>query len=346
MLHRRRYGGFGRRRGLAGIRWIGPNDARYFAWVFVLFVIGYLWAGMSHEPEPTPSAPETGFIIHLYREDTGEIVSFDLEEYLVGVLAAEVPASFHIEALKAQAVAARTFILHRLESEAEPVVPGAVISSDFRRGQGWISEEEYRARWGDGPVDYWARFVEAVEATRGEVLVYDGRPIFAAYHSSSGGHTENSENYWSTVLPYLRGVPDPFDAVSPHRGLQESFAVAELLAELNIEHLHVAGAVPDVEIVDRYPSGRVRSMRIAGVEYTGREVREALGLRSTMFDVEVKGDRIVFRLDGNGHGVGLSQYGANGMAHQGYTYREILSYYYSGVQLVNWYEGVSSSALE
>lgn len=294
-------------------------------------------ATLSHDgAKETPVGPD--WPITLYRADIGETVTLDLESYLVGVVAAEMPAAFHMEALKAQAVAARTFILYRIaQGESVPETAGAVITTDPQTGQAWLSQDESWERWGPNEAaGHWERVQSAVRDTRGEVLVYGGEPIFAAYHSSSGGHTENSENYWSGPEPYLRGVTDPFDT-DKYKDSVLTFPAATVVASLDTTVASVAGPLM-LRVSDRFPSGRVKSVQVGNNRLSGREIREALGLQSTMFDVETVDDQVRIIQQGYGHGVGMPQYGAQGMALEGYTYDEILRYYYSGIEIVNWYE--------
>lgn len=327
---------WGRRSRLLARPLIGRRDARYFAWAILLFVVGYAMATMTHGGSEEPPIG-IDWPITLYRANTGETVTLDLESYLIGVVAAEMPAAFHIEALKAQAVAARTYILHRVaQGELVPETAGAVITTDPQTGQAWLSQDESWERWGSQAAEHWERVASAVRDTRGEVLVYGGEPIFAAYHSSSGGHTENSENYWSGAEPYLRGVPDPFDT-DKYRDSALTIPTSTVVASLNATVASTTSPFV-MRVIERFPSGRVKSVQIGNNTLSGREIREALGLQSTMFDVETIAGQVRITQQGYGHGVGMPQYGAQGMALEGYTYDEILRYYYTGIEIVNWYE--------
>lgn len=317
---------------------MGRADARYYSWALVLFVVGYMAATYVHGlPRGTEPA---NWEIAIFRDDLGVTVTMDFEEYVLGVVAAEMPATFHIEALKAQAVAARTYALHLVRQERElPQDPAAVLSTDFSTGQAWTDRAAFYARWGEAEAAWrWERLEYAVRATRGLVATYAGEPILAAYHSSSGGHTENSENYWSGALPYLRGVPDPFDAESPHRAQSAEVPIYTVLAALSIPTQSVLEGEAFVAVEERFPSGRVRTVRLGDQRFTGRQVREGLQLRSSLFEVEEVNGRLRFRLEGNGHGVGMSQYGADGMARSGYTYDSILRYYYTGIDITRMYD--------
>jgi stage II sporulation protein D len=285
-----------------------------------------------------PQGPSE-FTIRLLREDLGKVVEMDLEDYLVGVVAAEMPADFHLEALRAQAVAARTYALYRLGEQRETPGQDADLSSDFRSGQAWMSAEALRERWGwyNYLQKRW-RIISSVEATKGEVLTYQGKPIFAAYHSTSGGETQDSGEYFNE-LAYLRGVPSPGEEGSPYYQTSKYVSWQEVASLLNID-------IPTESLLDltalfciteHYPTGRVKTVEALGHSFTGRQIREKLGLRSNWFTVATSSDGVLFETKGNGHGVGMSQYGAQGMAMRGYSYRDILHHYYTGVELVKWY---------
>ncbi len=306
--------------------------ALFLVWVWLR------WRG----PEP---------VIVVWDAGSGAVVEMGLEEYVRGVVAAEVPLDFHLEALKAQAIAARTYALRRVErGERVPEQPLAHVSSDFRRHQAWMSHEAFLERWGalEG-TRRWARVAMAVEATRGLVLVYQGEPIEALYHSTSGGHTEDADRYFTTGRPYLVGVPDPWGEHSPVHTSVARFPAAvvlERLAGVPAPGSGTSAAIsvlagreqdPVIEVVSRTPSGRAETVAVAGRIFTGRQVREALGLRSSWFDVGIEQDEVVFYVRGSGHGVGMSQYGADGMARAGYGFADILAHYYRGAQLVRRY---------
>ncbi len=327
-----------------------------------LIVLGRWWI--------TPTEP-SGFTIRLLREDLGEVVEMDLEDYLVGVVAAEMPADFHLEALKAQAVAARTYALYRLEQRNGVAGSEADLSSDFRIGQAWISPEAQRERWGwYGYLQKRGRIVLSVREPRGEVLTYQGKPIFAAYHSTSGGHTQAAADYFNPV-PYLLGVSSPWEEKSPYYKTSQSLSWQEIASRLDVElpaelqdilqeitfldlsevsvyELTEVGEgsassvkSPDLSsffrITELYPTGRVKTVEALGHYFTGRQIREKLGLRSNWFSVEAEPTGVTFTVRGYGHGVGMSQYGAQGMAAAGRNYREILFHYYTGVELEDWY---------
>lgn len=264
-----------------------------------------------------------------------ELFTLDMEEYLIGVVAAEMPADFEPEALKAQAVAARTYARYCAETKRHPE---ADVCTDFACCQAWRSDEELRASWGEGYEARHEKVAEAVRETAGELLCYDGRAIFAAFHSSSAGRTEDCGAIWSE-LPYLVSVSSPESADSvPGFVSRVDIGVFDLRDTL-------LAACPDADFsappeewigeITRDESGRVSEAVIGGRVFTGVKLREIFKLRSTAFTVDYADGIFTFTVTGFGHGVGMSQYGANVMAMDGADYREILAHYYPGTELVS-----------
>lgn len=268
-------------------------------------------------------------LVGLWDVEQKELRFMTLEEYVQGVVAAEMPASFDVEALKVQAVAARTYALRRiLRDERIPEHPEAHLSSDYQSGQAWISWDTFLERNGGSLGGRLQRKIKnAVKQTEGIVAIYDDEPILAVYHSTSGGRTENSEHYWSEALPYLRSVDDPYGVSSPSHYSTATIQLSNLAHVLEVDN------VKNFKVVERYPSGRVKTVEVGEKWFSGREIRQRLSLRSTWFTAEILGNEMVFSVWGYGHGVGMSQYGAQGMATAGYGYAEILQYYYQGVEL-------------
>lgn len=240
----------------------------------------------------------------------------DLEHYLYSVVGGEMPTSWPLEALKAQAVAARSYALHKRGQARSPHYD--VGGTTAHQVYGGLGEETQSTH-------------AAVEGTRGQVLTYNGQVIEAVFHSSSGGHTENVEDVWSQPLPYLRGVQD-FDAGAPVFEWTRTFSNDEF-----------SNLVPDVgRLISATPQrvspqGRVREIRVEGDRgarvLSGSDLRSALGLRSTLFSIAVSGNSVQVNGRGYGHGIGMSQWGAHNMASQGYNYQQILGHYYQGAQL-------------
>lgn len=268
--------------------------------------------------------------VAVYRVGQEQIDKLPLEEYIVGVVAAEMPANFELEALKAQALSARTYIVNHLMTEEKIGVPEGADVTDTENHQVYKSDAELRELW---KKDYQVKvnkIKEAVAATSGQILTYEGSPIYAAFFSTSNGYTENSEDYWSNPTPYLKSVESPWDVNTEKFKGQKVVSVSdfEKLLGVNLPTNSEIG-----KIIERTKGNRVGKVDINGKVLTGKEIREKLELKSSDFTWERKGDQIVINTKGFGHGVGMSQFGANGMAQAGKTYKEIVQHYYSGVQI-------------
>lgn len=259
----------------------------------------------------------------------GTSAEMELEEYLVGVVLAEMPAYFEEEALKAQAVVARTYTLKTCMVGGKHA--DGIICSDSCCCQAYLSVMDYLQRGGTGEsVD---KVRSAVLDTSGQVLIYDGELIEATYFSCSGGLTEDAQAVWGTEYPYLKSVASPGEENAAHFSDVVSFSFQELEKKLGI----ALSEKPDQWFgAVTYTAGSgVKTIEIGGIEYTGTQLRNLLGLRSTMFDVVITEDSILFYTRGFGHRVGMSQYGADAMAANGSTYKEILAYYYQGTELTD-----------
>ncbi|MBD2863606.1 stage II sporulation protein D [Paenibacillus oceani] len=273
--------------------------------------------------------------IYLTREQ--KIDQVPLETYVRNVVAAEMPANFEFEALKAQAIASRTYIVKRLlEGDSSQVpVQGAVVT-DTVAHQAYIGEEQMKANWGEA--DYPSRLDKlnrAVNETAGVVVTYQGKPIQASFFSTSNGYTENSEEYWRDYIPYLRSVPSPWDQeLSPKYMETKTMSLQEFFKKLGITSVPAAATGSGAMKVLATTSGhRIKTVSAGGKSFTGREMREKLELNSSQFTWKISGSRIEITTYGYGHGVGMSQWGANGMAKEGKSAETILKYYYQGVEL-------------
>ena len=263
----------------------------------------------------------SGILIKL-RRSNGEITEMDLEEYLVGVVAAEMPASFNIEALKAQSVVARTYTLKLLESNRE-------ITDDVKT-QVYKSNNELQNMWGSNYNNYYQKVKNAVEQTKGLVIKYNGSLIDAVYHSTSNGYTEDAINVWGNNIPYLKTVTSPWDTSSTSylRNTNIGFDVISNALKINFD------SSSTIDVISRDDSNKILKVRFNDKEYSGVEIRNLLGLRSTDFDAVILENGVNFTTRGYGHGVGMSQYGANGMAKSGYSFEQILNHYYLGIKIV------------
>lgn len=265
----------------------------------------------------------------------GGAVTMDMQEYLVGVVAAEMPATFQDEALKAQAVAARTYAMYCAKGQKHGE---AQVCTDYTCCQAWQSEEALRQKWGGDYDTYSQKIRAAVEATAGQYLSYEGQPVFAAFHSSSAGATEDCGQVWNPS-PYLVSVSSPETAedvpnyISTVECTPLDFRDTLLYAHPEADFTgEESGWIGEIRLDG---SGRVASAVLGGVSMKGTELRQLFSLRSTAFQLEYTGESFRFTVTGYGHGVGMSQYGANVMARQGETYTGILAHYYPGTVLVS-----------
>ncbi|WP_428910085.1 stage II sporulation protein D [Niallia sp. Krafla_26] len=291
-----------------------------------------LQAQTEQEPSAQPATTEPAIEVAVYRASKESVESLPLEEYVVGVVASEMPADFEKEALKAQALTARTYIVKRLMMDTGKDLPKDADVGDTQFYQVYKSKDELRKLWGS---DYnWkiAKVEEAVRETAGQILTFEGNPIDATFFSTSNGYTENSGEIWSNSLPYLKSVESPWDKQSPKFNGQKVIPVADFEKKLGVQ-------VPETgdvgKVLERTEGNRIGVVEINGKKLKGSDIRTKLGLMSTDFTWERKGNNIIIETRGYGHGVGMSQYGANGMAQAGKPYTEIVQYYYQGVEIAS-----------
>ena len=272
-----------------------------------------------------PSESELA-VTEIVRPSSGEF-----EDYIKGVVAAEMPALFQEEALKAQAVSARTYAVRKMEENGSLDVP-------YDIGQAYITTEEMKQKWGEHFTDYYNKISDAVDATKGEIMVYENQPILAVFHAQSSGKTESAENVWSQSLPYLQRVDSAVDEKAPDFEKTVAFTYDEIIKKFQQKYsdfqLPKESIAKQIHITSRSDAGYVQQIQMGNQTLTGREVREVLGLRSANFTVAVEGDILYFTTKGYGHGAGMSQYGAELMAQEGKTYHEILQHYYTGISFV------------
>ena len=269
----------------------------------------------------------SNIIVRVKRNKTGVIDNVSLEEYVVGVVAGEMPVSFEIEALKAQSVASRSYVLKRLgntkNSEYDVV--------DTVSNQVYLDDEMLKEKWKDKYILYINKVREAVNATSMEYLEYNGEVIDAMFFSTSNGYTEDSGIIFQKSLPYLKSVESSWDErVASAFNSSTSMSLQEFYERLNIKY---SGTLK-VEVLERSKSNRILRLKINGIEINGKDIYSKLGLRSYDFTLTQVGNNVDIKTKGYGHGVGMSQYGAHGMAKEGYNYKEILKHYYVDTDLV------------
>lgn len=279
-----------------------------------------------------PGKVDSSYTVRVLEQ--GIVTEIPMDQYLQCVVRAEMPASFDQEALCAQAVAARTYTLYKMISGGRH--PEADICTDATCCQAYLTAEKAAESWGDETERNEAKICNAVSATDGQTMVYGGVPILAVFHAASPGQTRRAGEVWSSDLPYLQSVSSPEKGESiPNyysrvemsaQSFRDTFLQAYPEATLSGDPTEWITALTAT-------AGSVDTATIGGVTVRGVELRQLYGLRSAAFEIEVQGDNIIFFVTGYGHGVGMSQYGANEMAAQGAGWREILMHYYSGIDI-------------
>ena len=309
----------------------------------LLFGGAYLAAG-GPAAEPEPAAPETAAVHHdrdvtLTIQDGGTTEQMTLERYLTSVVRGEMPASFEMEALRAQAAAERSYVYYQLAAGRKDAHPDADFCTDHTCCSAYLSETAAREKWGGDFAPWNTRVEQAVSDTDGQVVLYNGRPILAVFHSSSAGRTAAAGDVWSGDLPYLVSVDSPEgEETVPNYYSTVTFTAAEAKEKLLAAHpeLKLSGT-PDrwFGAAAENGSGRVETVSVGGTDIEGTELRRIFGLRSACFTVAADSESVTFRVTGYGHGVGMSQYGANQLAREGKTWQEILEWYYTGATVGN-----------
>ncbi|EYE89832.1 sporulation protein [Fervidicella metallireducens AeB] len=279
--------------------------------------------------------------IKLYNKAEDKIIELYLEDYLRGVVAAETPASFELEALKAQAIAARTFAVAHMNVYGGNGCArhnGADVCSEVHC-QAWMSKQERMKSWdGENAEKYWKKISDAVDSTRGMVITYEGKLAKdIKYHASSGGKTENSVSVFGYESPYLVSVDSPYEKGNSRFTSVVTLKKQDFINRLKESNpslkLSVKTLSSQVKVISYTDGGRVKDIKIGDKIFTGVDIRWAVGLKSANFTIKFDKDNIIFTVVGSGHGVGLSQWGANEMAKRGSNYSEILKHYYKGTEL-------------
>lgn len=281
-------------------------------------------------------------IIKIYNSETKQDMQMDIETYLYGVLSGEMPSDFDLEALKAQAVAARTYVMYKQESENPTQHSNSVVCTDYRHCQEYKSYESLKQSKGEEWMkNSYSKIKQAVDETKGQIIVYEGEPIQPLYFSTSSGKTENSEEVFSEKYPYLQSVDSPYDKLSPKyvstlKISNKDFvsAIKKSYSDIQIEENNLSS---QIKVIETSTGGSVEKIKIGNKEITGRDVRAIFKLNSANFEINFENDYMDFIVKGYGHGVGMSQWGAAGMAEDGYLYYEILGHYYTGTTIKDLY---------
>ena len=277
--------------------------------------------------------------IKLYHSKTGEVEELPIDEYLYGVVSAEMPANFEMEALKAQAVVARTYTLYQILN-GNSKHGEADLCDDYSCCQAWITKDERFAKWDENEAqNNWNKIVNAVNSTQGKIITYEGKPIDAFFHSNSGGITETASNVWGGQnFPYLKSVETAGEDEYTQYNSEVEITKEDLINKIREKHQEIEinyDEVDSIKILEFTESGRVKTIKLGNVQIAGTELRSLLGLKSTNFNYEIRENSIMFFVKGYGHGVGMSQTGADSLAKNGASFEEIIKHFYSGVEIVD-----------
>lgn len=302
----------------------------FFATLLIILIPYIIITVFIKEPEEVKFKYMSNMTIRIKRNSTGNIDVVPIEEYIVGVVSGEVPISFEMDALKAQAVAARSYVLKQLEYNKNKDYD--VV--DTVMNQVYLDSDQLKNRWGNDYESNLNKAKAAVLETKGEYLDCNGSVVEALFFSTSTGYTENSGEVFPTQQPYLKSVASMWDAdVSPVFNDYFHFSLADFYRLLGVEYRDNVY----VEVISTTSTGRIKQIKINNKVFSGNQVQYLLGLRSTFFTITQNGNSVDINTKGFGHGVGMSQYGAEGMALNGYKYDEILKYYYQGVEIKKFY---------
>jgi len=275
--------------------------------------------------------------IKLYHTDNQEIQELEIDDYIYGAVSAEMPASYDIEALKAQAIVSRTYTLYQIINNKHNDVD---ICDDYGCCQAWISKEDRLKKWAEEERESnWNKIVEAVDSTSGKIITYNNDPINAFFHSNSGGITEAVSNIWGEKkLPYLQSVETSGEDEYKQYSSEVILTKEELIEKIKIKHSEIQinwNEENCIEILEYTNSQRVKTLKVGNVKIAGTEARSLLGLKSTNFTYKIDGEKVIFSVIGYGHGVGMSQTGADSLAKVGKNYEEIIKHFYTGVEITN-----------
>lgn len=292
---------------------------------FLIIFIPFIVVTIFIRDDEIPFNFSKNSIVRVYDEETNTISYVPIEEYVVGVVAGEMPIEFELEALKAQAVAARSYVMIQMERNIKKDydVVDTVIN------QVYLDKDYLMAVWKNSYKENINKVKMAVLETKGEYISYDGKVAEALFFSTSPGITENSEDVFSSKVAYLRSVESTWDEISPVYTTNTTYSLEEFYNLLNIDYSEQL----NIEVISKTSTGRIKKIKINGKELTSSYVCSKLSLRSTFFEIIKEDNKIIVKNKGYGHGVGMSQYGAQGMAKEGYTYQDILRHYYTGIEI-------------
>ena len=294
-----------------------------------------IFSDTQNETQKTTETENNDGTISVFMTADSEVQKMDMRDYITGVVAAEMPASYETEAIKAQALVAVTYAQYCKKHPDKTI--SADISDDSTKHQGYMTDDEMKEKWGDAYNSYRTKIEDAVDSVIDSVIVYENEPILAAYHAISSGKTESAENIWDEDIPYLQSAESEWDIYSS-RYTSEVRLTADDMKNIIKNYKKSRFDSPEeewIQIKKTTENGTVLEVVICGIKLTGIETRELFALRSPVFETEYDDGEFIFTVSGYGHGVGMSQNGANCMAKEGKTAEEIIKHYYNGVSITH-----------
>ena len=302
--------------------------------VFIPLLSGTSPEGAADKKEAPPeTARNTSNEISVYMADSGKTETMTLRDYIIGATGAEMPAAFEHDALCAQALCSLTLAVY-YSGRPDNSAPGsAAISTDPAVHQAYMSVKEMKKKWGGDFEKYYEKLCAATDEILTYVITYDGEPIVAAFHAVSPGKTESAENVWKNAVPYLVSVDSAGDSFSPKFTSSLTVSADEFSEKLGLSRMDEDTDIPGETVYS--DAGTLLSVKLGGKTFTGQQIREAFGLQSNAIKISSKDGEITFSVKGYGHGVGLSQYGADYYARQGMNWREIIAHYYPGTEITD-----------
>lgn len=273
--------------------------------------------------------------IKVYITETGKVEKIDLTEYTIGAVCAEISPSYEEEAIMAQAIACKTYAVYMMEND---VYDKADVSDDYTIHQGYISKDKLKEKWGEKFDAYYQKIASAVKKVDNKIITYNGKVIQPAFFALCGGKTENAEDIWGNEVPYLKSVVSVGDELASSNTSTVSYSVDEFVNCCeNLEKCKLSDDKSDwIGETKKTDAGSVKNIVIGSQSYTGAKIQRVFNLKSINFSLKYDGKNFVFSVIGNGHGVGMSQYGADYMARQGSNYEEILKHYYTSVEITDY----------
>ena len=291
---------------------------------------------ITDETENNTNTESSGEVITVFLSDSKKKLTVSEFEYVCGSVAAEMPLMYHEEALKAQAIACYTNSLRLKYSKDKTEINGADISDNPATHQGYLTRAEREEKWGDDYQKYESKLETIVKAVEGEYLTYDGEYCLCAFSAICTGTTESAENVWGEKIPYLVSVKSSGDTLSPQYSTTNTFTKSQFISIMKDLDVSINSKANLEEVIGKSKTskaGTVLKIEINKKSLTGEQIRSAFSLKSSAFKITATESEVTFKVSGYGHGVGMSQYGADYMARQGSTYEEILKHYYKGVEI-------------